>query len=636
MTPLKKIWQMANRAMAQLSRGLAWRWRARLEQALYRLAAWHRRRLSGTSFIGVTGSLGKTTTKDLIAGVLTRHLGPGRQNPGSLNWPLDMVRVILGTRHRHRFCVAEISGHAPGVMALPLSLVQPTVGVVTHIGADHLSTFRSREAIAQEKSQLIKALPIHGVAILNADDPLVQAMQALCAGRTVTFGLSEQSMLRGTNLHAVWPERLSLTATWRGESVHIQTQLCGSHWASAVLAAVATGVALGTPLAVAGQALAGVAPFEGRMAPLMVKGITFIRDDWKAPLSTIAPAFEFMHQARARRKVIVMGTLSDYQGDASQRYVEIARQALGAANCVVFVGPRASAALRAKDTAQTPLQAFAHLQDAAAYLSAYLEPGDLVLLKGSHKADHLQRLILALSKPVQCWRMDCGLITPCNTCLQVQVPSGDTAAYLPTTVPAATPVAMPALQGQLHHTNQPLSLHATVVIGLGNPHASQQDTPHNAGYQTLDLLAFRMAQTWHNANGLALVARGELSGLALCLIKPLAPMNHIGPVLATLAAQWDFEVRQCILVHDDMDLPLGTVRARLRGGDGGHRGVQSILQAFQNDRFRRVKVGVGQALTGQSAADFVLTPFSASQKASMAQASHAAADRVLALMREGA
>lgn len=631
MIQLKQIPQVAASAIKQLNRGLAWRWRARLEQALYDLAAWHRRRLSGTAFIGVTGSLGKTTTKDLIAGILTRHLGPGRQNPGSLNWPLDMVRVILGTRRRHRFCVTEMSGHAPGVMALPLALVQPTVGVVTHIGADHFSAFRSREAIAQEKSLLIKALPIYGVAVLNADDPLVLAMQSVCAGRTVTFGLSETAMLRGTHVQAAWPERLSLTATWGGESVRIQTQLCGTHWASAVLAAVATGVALGAPLAVAAQALAEVAPFEGRMAPFMVRGITFIRDDWKAPLSTIAPAFGFMHAARARRKVIVMGSLSDYQGDASQRYVEIARQALGVADCVVFVGPRASAALRAKDTAETPLKAFAHLRDAAAYLSALLEPGDLVLLKGSHKADHLQRLILALTKPVQCWRMDCGLITSCNTCPQVRVPSGDTAAYAP-----AANRAKPSLDELPARPDTPLDTSATVVIGLGNPYASQQDTPHNAGYQTLDLLALRMAQTWHNTNGLALVARGELCGLALCLIKPLAPMNHSGPVLATLAAQWDFDVRQCILVHDDMDLPLGTVRARLRGGDGGHRGVQSILQAFQNDRFRRVKVGVGQAHAGLSAGDFVLTPFSAPQKTGMAQASHTAADRVLALMREGA
>ena len=631
MTPLKRIPQVAFSAVDQLSRALAWRWRYHLEQTLYRLTAWHRRRLTRTVFIGVTGSLGKTTTKDLIAGMLTHHLGPGRQNPGSLNWPLDMVRVILGTRRKHRFCVTEISGHGPGVMALPLSIVQPTVGVVTQIGADHLSAFKSREAIALEKGHLIRALPLHGVAVLNADDPLVLAMRRLCIGRTVTFGLSEQAQLRGTDIRAVWPDRLSLTATWLGESVPIQTQLCGTHWASVVLAAVASGVALGVPLASAAKALSGVAPFEGRMAPLQVKGITFIRDDWKAPLSTIAPAFDFIHSAQAKRKIIVMGTLSDYQGDASQRYVEIARQALAAADYVVFVGPRASAALRAKETAQTPLQAFAHLRDAQAYLSAFLEPGDLVLLKGSHKADHLQRLMLALTQPVQCWRMDCGLISSCETCAQLQVPTGLSAAYRPAALQPA-----PALNRPMTSAVNPLGAHATVVIGLGNPHAHQQDTPHNAGFQTLDLLALRMAQAWHNDNGLALVARGELSGLALCLIKPLSPMNHAGQVLATLAEQWAFEVGQCILVHDDMDLPLGTVRARLRGGDGGHRGVQSILQAFQNDRFRRVKVGVGRPSREVSAADFVLSPFSATQKTGMALASQMAADRVLALMREGA
>ena len=627
MTHLKQCPQAAFMALNKLCQGLAWRWRYRMEQALYRLTAWHRRRLVGTIFVGVTGSLGKTTTKDLISGILARHLQQGRQTPGSLNWPLDMVRLILSTRRKHRFCVLEISGHAPGALALPMALVQPNVGVVTHIGADHFSAFKSRAAIAQEKGQLIRALPPDGVAILNADDPLVLAMQVLCDGHTVTFGLSEQAMLRGTNLDAVWPQRLALTATWRGESVRIQTQLCGTHWASAVLAALATGVALGVPLTVAAEALAEVSAFEGRMAPITVRGMTFIRDDWKAPFSTIAPAFEFMHAAHARRKVIVMGTLSDYQGDASQRYVEVARQALAAADCVVFVGPRASGALRAKDTAQTPLQAFAHLRDAEAYLSAYLKPGDLVLLKGSHKADHLQRLILALTKPVQCWRMDCGLITSCGTCAQLQVPSGATAAYRPTASPLTPAMTTSAT---------PLSAHSTVVIGLGNPQANQPDTPHNAGYQTLDLMAQRMAKTWHNVNGLALVAQGELAGLALCLIKPLAPMNHSGPVLATLASQWAFSVGQCILVHDDMDLPLGTVRARLRGGDGGHRGVQSILQAFQNDQFRRVKVGVGQPRAGQSAAEFVLTPFSATHKSGMALASHNAANRVLALMKEGA
>ena len=332
----------------KLVKGLGWRLHYICDQGLYRLTFMHRQRLRDTMYVGITGSAGKTTAKDLIANILERHLSKGRKNPGSLNWPEDMVRVVLSTRRSDAYCVTEISTHGPGTMNLPLALVRPTVGVVTNIGADHLSAFKSRDAIAQEKGKLISALPHDGIAILNMDDPRVLAMRSQFPGRTVTFGLSGEAMLRGDAVQSVWPSRFSLTTTWNGESVHVQTQLCGTHWATAVLAALATGVALGVPLTVAAEAVASVEPFEGRMAPVVVDGITFIRDDWKAPLSTVEPAFEFMRQANATRKVIVVGTISDYQGDSTRRYVEIGQMALAVADCVVFVGPRASAALRAK------------------------------------------------------------------------------------------------------------------------------------------------------------------------------------------------------------------------------------------------------------------------------------------------
>ena len=95
-----------------------------------------------------------------------------------------------------------------------------------------------------------------------------------------------------------------------------------------------------------------------------------------------------------------------------------------------------------------------------------------------------------------------------------------------------------------------------------------------------------------------------------------------------------FEVHQCILVHDDLDLPLGAVRARNRGSDGGHRGLRSILQAFQDDRFRRVKIGVGHAPEGQSVIDFVLTPFGEEQRAIVTTINRAAADKVIELLRQ--
>ncbi len=616
--------------LKKISAGLAWRWRHVCDQAMYRLTFLHRRRLTETEFVGVTGSAGKTTAKDLIASILERHLGAGRKSPGSLNWPEDMVRVVLGTRRRHAYCVTEISAHGPGALDLPVALVRPTVGVVTHIGSDHFSAFKSRDAIAEEKGKLIKSLPIDGVAILNADDPRVLAMQSLFAGRTVTYGLANHALLRGDAVQSVWPNRLSLTATWQGESVHVKTQLCGAHWAPAVLAALATGVALGVPLTVGAQAVASVEPFEGRMAPVIMDGITFIRDDWKAPLSTIEPAFEFMRSAKASRKVVVIGTISDYQGDSSRRYVEIGELALAFADCVVFVGPRASASLRAKRETSAEYRAFASLRDASNYLRTYLVAGDLVLLKGSHKADHMQRLIVNLTTKVQCWRSDCGRLQSCTTCELLQVPSGPQAADNPVLISPPTsgsPGPAAAASG--------LDRSAVIIVGLGNPEAGRVDTPHNVGHRALDLIAQRMAQPWLTEGDLALVVQGQWQGVPIVLIKPLAPMNDIGPVLFRLAKNRSFEVHQCILVHDDLDLPVGAVRARLRGGDGGHLGVRSILQAFQDDKFRRVKIGVGQPSQGQSVMDFVLTPFPEAQHAAVAAANQTAADRIVQLIREG-
>ncbi len=626
----KSVGRSISTGFKNFANGLAWRWRRVCDQTLYRLTFLHRRRLTGTEFVGVTGSAGKTTTKDLVASILQRHLGNGRKSLDSLNWPEDMVRLVLGTRRRHAYCVVEISAHRPGALDLPLALVCPTVGVVTHIGSDHFSAFKSRDAIAEEKGKLIRSLPSGGVAVLNADDPRVLAMRSSFSGRTVTYGLSSDAELRGESIQSAWPKRLSLTATWHGEAVQVTTQLCGVHWAPAVLAALATGVALGVPLRVAAQAVADVPAFEGRMAPVEIDGITFIRDDWKAPLSTIEPAFEFMRSAQAQRRVVVIGTISDYQGDSTRRYVEIGESALEFADCVVFVGPRASASLRAKRDENAEFRAFASLPEASAYLRAYLNAGDLVLLKGSHKADHMQRLIIQLKTEVQCWRSDCGRLQSCETCELLHVPSGPQA----TDAGLITSFANADVQ-QAAEAATGLDPSTVVLVGLGNPQAGRFDTPHNVGYRALDSLAQRMAQPWHRDADLALVVRCQWQGAQILMIKPLAPMNEIGPVLIKLAKKLAFEVRQCILVHDDLDLPIGSVRARLRGGDGGHRGVRSILQAFQDDKFRRVKIGVGQPEAGQSVIDYVLTPFPATQHAAVEAANRTAVDRIFELIRQG-
>jgi aminoacyl-tRNA hydrolase len=597
----------------------------------YRLAYLRRRSLTRTIFIGITGSAGKTTTKDLIASILARQHRHGRKGSGTLNGPLDVARLLLGTRRRDRYCVTEIAITKDAGIDLPLALFRPTVGVVTNIGSDHLSSYGSLDGIAEEKSKLIRALPASGVAVLNGDDPRVLAMGSKFAGRVITYGMHEQAMLRPTAIEMAWPDRLSFTVHWKGQAVRVQTQLCGRHWVAVVLAALATAVAMDIPLEAAAAAVADVEPFEGRMSPVQLEdGVTFIRDDWKAPLWTVAPTFDFMREARASRKVIVIGTISDYAGDSARRYVQIGRQALAVADAVIFIGPWASSSLRAKRGPDDNLWAFGTVREAAAHLSRYLRFGDLVLLKGSTRADHLERLILTRTTGVECWRTGCGRMCYCNQCSLLHVAS---AVPLRREIVRTVRDSPDPSVGNAPATAQ-ADAAAVIVIGLGNPGVRYDETPHNVGRDVVDVLAQRLGGTWTPACDKAVIIRTQWEGRPVWLIKLETPMNDAGPTLLPIAEELGFSIRQCILVHDDLDLPLGSVRSRMRGGAGGHRGVQSIVESFQEDQVRRVKIGVGRPPDGMDVLTYVLTPFAPQQRAAVKDANHLAADRVTEMIRQ--
>ena len=171
------------------------------------------------------------------------------------------------------------------------------------VGMDHVSQYGNIDAIATEKSKLVQALPPDGTAVLNADDPLVLEMRDQCACRVLTYGLSKSAMLRAEGVCSDWPNRLSFTAIYRGESIKIETQLCGAHWVHSVLAAMAVGQAMGIPLSEAAKAVRNVPPFPGRMSPVTTPdGVTFICDVTKAPLWTIPAALEFMCESVRTKK----------------------------------------------------------------------------------------------------------------------------------------------------------------------------------------------------------------------------------------------------------------------------------------------------------------------------------------------
>lgn len=588
-----------------------------------RVAAYRRPRLRSVTFIGVTGSSGKTTAKDLIAEVLSLR-GPGRRTSGSANELHDVARAIRLMRPEHRFLVAEVGAPAPGVIDHCLALLRPRIGVVTNIGTDHITAYGSADGIAAEKRKLVQALPADGVAVLNADDPRVRAMSEGFHGRVITYGLDPSADVRAENVTGAWPSRLAFTLVHAHRRIPVQTQLCGRHWVPSCLAAIAVGVVLGVPVEDAARSIANAAPFEGRMCPVDVPGeVTFIRDDWKASVHTIPPALEFMKEAVAARKIAVIGTIADTTGDARSVYVSMARRATEAVDLVCFVGPRSAVALRAKrDADDDRILAFGSTKAAADFLDGTLRAGDLVLLKGSNTADHLYRILLRRVRRVRCWRDDCKRNRFCDTCSLLEVDSAPM-------VSAAAPVE-PVLEAvPVSHEPAP----SVVIVGLGNPGESYRDTPHNVGHAVLDRLAGRLTLEWQETTD-GQLGRGLWNGKPICLVKPRAFMNHTGPALRVIAARLGVGHDQCVLVYDDHDLPLGAVRRRQRGSDGGHRGVRSIIEAFQTDQFRRVKVGVRRATSPTPAGEAVLAPFDAAEQGVIREACDEAIARLEVLIAE--
>src|ERR1039458_8404552 len=307
-------------------------------------AVFHRRRLRHVSFIGVTGSCGKTTTKELIAAVLGASL-PGRKSPGNGNSLTVVGRTVLRTTASDAFCVVEIAAWEPGSVARAARIVQPHIAVVTNIGADHRQAFRSLEATAAEKAQLLDAVAHGGTAVLNVDDERVRAMARGFRGGVITYGRSSEATLRAENVRSRWPERLSFTVHAGERSHTVCTRLCGEHWVTSALAALGGAAAMNVPLELAVDALATVEPAPARMSPVVFDGVTFIRDDAKAPLWTMDAAFEFLAEARVARKLAVIGTISDYFGSSSRAYRRAAEGALAVADEVLFVGPNAGRAL---------------------------------------------------------------------------------------------------------------------------------------------------------------------------------------------------------------------------------------------------------------------------------------------------
>ncbi|MEO8330652.1 MAG: UDP-N-acetylmuramoyl-tripeptide--D-alanyl-D-alanine ligase, partial [Candidatus Nanopelagicales bacterium] len=208
-------------------------------QALGKLARHHIDQLSDATVIGITGSVGKTTTKDLLAHILTQ-IGPTVAPPGSFNNELGLPMTVLTADTSTRFLILEMGARAAGHIDYLCTIAPPTVGVELAVGTAHIGEFGGRDAIAKAKAELVNALPSDGVAVLNDDDDCVRAMSSMTSARVVTFGESSGAMVRAEDLSVDGRDRLTFSLTTPKDKATVTLRLPGRHMLPNALAAAAT------------------------------------------------------------------------------------------------------------------------------------------------------------------------------------------------------------------------------------------------------------------------------------------------------------------------------------------------------------------------------------------------------------
>jgi UDP-N-acetylmuramoyl-tripeptide--D-alanyl-D-alanine ligase len=314
-------------------------------EALGRLAgAVHRRLVDrGLVTIGITGSSGKTSTKDLLGQVLAAA-GPTVSPQGSFNNDIGLPLTVLTADARTRHLVLEMGSRGPGHIARLCRIARPQIGVVLNIGSAHLGEFGSAEVIATSKGELVEALPADGTAVLNADDARVLGMAPRTSARVVTTGVEAHADVRATAVDLDDAARARFTLAVGGEEHPVALQVVGAHQVPNALSAAAAALAAGmTPAAVA-QALSAATPrSRWRMeVSRRADGVTVVNDAYNANPESMRAALAALVRLPGRRRIAVLGAMGELGPGADAAHTRLGRDAvLAGVDVVVSVGPDA-------------------------------------------------------------------------------------------------------------------------------------------------------------------------------------------------------------------------------------------------------------------------------------------------------
>jgi UDP-N-acetylmuramoyl-tripeptide--D-alanyl-D-alanine ligase len=391
-----------------------------------------RRLMIRTTFIAITGSVGKTTAKECIAAMLASH-GPTVRTFDTQNGRFFVCRAILRVRPWHRFAVIEVATNGPGTLWPEARVLGPDIALILGVAQTHWKAFNSLEEIAAEKIRIIDALHPKGVAILNGDDPRVAAMAKHRPIRVRTFGSSPDHDYSAGEASSIWPERLAFRLHRNGQSRRVRTQLAGEHWLGTALASLAVALECGLSLEAAAAALEAVPPYRARLEPVeLPSGAILLRDDFNDEFSTLTPALKVLEQASSKRRVLVISGVVHPESKRKERMADLGGVVAPSADLIVFVGEdaaRQAESALAAGAPQEKIRIFPMLPEAAQFLNSELREGDLALLRGCLK-DHVQRLYFAQLGSVACWKQTCARQYLCDLCEDLK-PGLERAAEVP-------------------------------------------------------------------------------------------------------------------------------------------------------------------------------------------------------------
>lgn len=365
--------------------------------ALQAVARYWRSRLS-VRVIGVTGSVGKSTTKELTAEVLERRYKTVK-NPGNLNNEIGLPLTLLRLSEAHERAVLEMGFYVPGEIAFLCEIARPHIGVITNVSQVHLERAGSMEAIVSGKAELIESLPPapEGVAILNYDEPLVRQMADRTQASVFYYGSSPEADLWASDIQGLGLEGVRFVMHFQGDSIHLRVPLLGRHSVHTALRAAAVGLVEELTWQEIASGLQGSQSQLRLVAVQGPGGALFLDDTYNAAPPSVIAALNLLAELEGRR-VAVLGDMLELGSYEERGHRMVGARAAHVVDELVTVGRRArwiaDEALHA-GLARSKLVEFDDSDAAIEYLRHRVGEGDIVLVKGS-RAMEMDRIVSAL------------------------------------------------------------------------------------------------------------------------------------------------------------------------------------------------------------------------------------------------